>query len=155
MVGSQAILALDQELPESLLVSVEVDLYPKASPELADLIDATIGELSPFHQTFGYYAHGVGPATAILACGWESRLLEVCNENTRGVKGWCLHPLDLAYSKLAAGRPKDLDFVQTLLQAGIIESEELTSLVRGSSTKEEVFRMLESRLRIVLSRLAI
>lgn len=154
VVGSQAILALDRPLPEALLRSAEVDLYPRGAPERSDLIDGTIGELSPFHQTFGYYAHGIGPETATLASGWESRLLEVCNENTRGVKGWCLHPLDLAYSKLAAGRAKDLDFVQTLLQAQIIESESLARLIQGSRTEEELLSVLESRLRILRSRLS-
>ncbi len=35
----------------------------------ADLIDGSIGELSPFHETFGYYAHGLGPETAALPAG--------------------------------------------------------------------------------------
>jgi hypothetical protein len=34
------------------------------NPDRADLIDGTIGELSPFHATYGYYAHGVGESTA-------------------------------------------------------------------------------------------
>ena len=36
----------------------------KNKPDMADLIDGCIGELSPFHQAFGYYAHGVGKETA-------------------------------------------------------------------------------------------
>lgn len=97
-------------------------LYRKAAhePEKADLIDGSIGELSPFHETFGYYAHGVGPDTAVLPMAWKSRLIKVANENTGGVTGWCLSPGDLAVSKLVAGRAKDLHFVRTMLSADLI-----------------------------------
>jgi hypothetical protein len=64
IVGSQSILGQFPEAPVALRVSVEVDLYPKHHPDRADLIDGSIGELSPFHETYGYYAQGVGPTTA-------------------------------------------------------------------------------------------
>ena len=35
-----------------------------ARDHLADKIDGAIGEGSQFHQTYGYYAQGVGPETA-------------------------------------------------------------------------------------------
>jgi hypothetical protein len=60
VVGSQAILGQFPDAPETLLRSLEADIYPKNKSDLADLIDGSIGELSPFHMTFGYYAHGVG-----------------------------------------------------------------------------------------------
>ncbi|MBM3890127.1 MAG: hypothetical protein FJ388_13515 [Verrucomicrobia bacterium] len=66
VVGSQAILGAHPDAPPELLASIEADVYPLDAPEKADLIDGCIGELSPFHQTFGYYAHGVGPETAQL-----------------------------------------------------------------------------------------
>ena len=43
-----------------MLRSPELDIYPPRAPELADLIDGSIGEGSPFRGTFGYYAQGVG-----------------------------------------------------------------------------------------------
>jgi hypothetical protein len=45
---------------------------------------------SRFHETFGYYAHGVSPTTAILAAGWEQRLIRLSNPNTDGATGFCL-----------------------------------------------------------------
>lgn len=33
------------------------------------MIDGSIGELSPFHETFGYYAQGVDETTAVLPEG--------------------------------------------------------------------------------------
>ena len=50
---------------------MEADIYPLQAPELADLIDGAIGELSFFHEHFGYYAQGVGPQTARLRRGWQ------------------------------------------------------------------------------------
>src|SRR5438876_11294830 len=111
IIGSQAILASFPNAPAELTISQEADAYPLESPEKADLIDGSIGEKSPFHETFGYYAHGVGPETAVLPRNWRSRLVPVRNENTRGVTGLCLSPADLAVSKLAAGRENDLQFV--------------------------------------------
>lgn len=94
-------------------MSMETDVYPKNSPELADKIDGAIGEGSHFHATYGYYAQGVGPETAILPKGWRDRLLSVKNENTNGITGLCLEVHDLAISKLVANRPKDTAFVST------------------------------------------
>ncbi|MBP6339001.1 MAG: hypothetical protein KA375_15490, partial [Vitreoscilla sp.] len=75
VVGSQSILGAVPNAPEALLQSMEADIYPMHRPDLADLIDGAIGELSPFEERFGYYAQGVGPETATLPMGWESRLI--------------------------------------------------------------------------------
>lgn len=133
VIGSQAVLAWSDCLPAELLVSNKADVYPRHAPQLADLIDGSIGELSPFHEAFGYYAHGVGPETAILPAHWESRLIAHHNENTGGVTGWCLHPEDLAMSRLAAGRPKDLEYVRTLLRHGIVRRQRLEELAAEPS----------------------
>lgn len=108
---------------------MEADIYPRENPELADLISGSLGEYSAFHNTFKYYADGVAPDTAILPAGWEARLIRFSNENTRGATAACLDPLDLAYSKLAAGREKDLQFVAELLRHRLIKSSALSALV--------------------------
>lgn len=56
VIGSQAVLGQFPDAPVALLMSMEVDLYPLARPELADKVDGAIGESSRFHQTYGYYA---------------------------------------------------------------------------------------------------
>ncbi len=53
VIGSQAVLGQFPEAPAELCVSNEADVYPKNKPERWELIDGTIGELSPFHDTFG------------------------------------------------------------------------------------------------------
>jgi hypothetical protein len=102
-----------------------MDTYPLSDPDRADLIDGTIGELSPFHEQFGYYAHGVGPETAILPENWRNRWVPVCNENTHGVTGYCLSPEDLAISKLAARRDRGIHFVELLLQHNLCTHEHM------------------------------
>ncbi len=130
ILGSMAILGTYPDAPEELRISREVDIYPAAVPERADLVDGSIGELSPFHEQFGYYAHGVGPETAVLPAGWKERLVAVSNENTGGITGLCLHPADLAISKMIAGREKDLDYVGILLKQELVDEDEIRSLLQ-------------------------
>src|SRR5260221_210646 len=111
IIGSQAILGQFPNPPDELLVSIEADVFSLRSPSDSDLIDGSIGEGSPFHQTFGYYAHGVAQETAVLPSGWKDRLIAIRNENTGGGTGLCLEIHDLAISKLVAGREKDLEFI--------------------------------------------
>lgn len=145
IIGSQAILASFPDAPRELTVSQEADLYPADAPEKADLVDGSIGEKSLFHETFGYYAHGVGPETAILPTNWRSRLVRVQNDNTNNIAGLCLSPVDLVVSKLAAGRDKDLDFVRVLLRSNLVSQAQI----------EGVFTELNSgRLQIIRPRLA-
>lgn len=82
VIGSQSILGAVPHAPPELLVSMEADLCPWQRPELSDLIDGTIGELSPFQHRFGYYAQGVGPDTAVLPAGWQDRRVKVQNAGT-------------------------------------------------------------------------
>jgi hypothetical protein len=125
VIGSQALLGQFPEAPSDLLVSVEADVFPKDRPDLSIQIDGAIGELSPFHQTFGYYAHGVDETTATLPAGWMERLVPILNDNTAGTTGWCLEVHDLAAAKLVAGRPKDLDFIRLLLRERMVEAATL------------------------------
>lgn len=123
IVGSQAVLGQFPNPPDELLVSIEADLFSLRSPEDADLIDGSIGEGSPFHQTFGYYAHGIAEETAVLPSGWKGRLVPLHNENTGTGTGLCLEIHDLALSKLVAGREKDIDYVQALIKHKLVKPE--------------------------------
>ena len=129
VIGSQAILGPFPDAPRVLRQSMEADLYPRYRPELAELIEGSLGELSPFHQTFGYRADGVSPSTAMLPSGWDQRLTPLSNENTDGAIGWCLDPHDIAISKLAARREKDLAYVAALLRFKMVRTSRLTELI--------------------------
>ncbi|MDP9122050.1 MAG: hypothetical protein M3O15_11920 [Acidobacteriota bacterium] len=141
VIGSQAILGQFPDPPASMRISVEADLFPLNHPERADLIDGTIGELSPFHETFGYYAQGVSEETAHLPQGWKERLVPIQNENTRGAKGLCLEVHDLLVSKAIAGREKDLAFLSDAAKHGLAQVE---VLMRRLATVEAEPVALES-----------
>ena len=51
VIGSQAILGQYPNAPDKLLVSKEADIYAPARPDLSDLIDGALGELSQFETT--------------------------------------------------------------------------------------------------------
>jgi hypothetical protein len=129
VIGSQAILGSHPDAPRSLRKSIEGDTYPKDNPEKAIEVEGAIGELSPFHQEFGYYAHGVSPETATLPEGWEQRLVEFLVNDSSGTIGLCLEKHDLAFSKLAAGREKDFEFVRELLNHRLINRGKLVRLI--------------------------
>ncbi|MDR3456649.1 MAG: hypothetical protein P4N60_04330 [Verrucomicrobiae bacterium] len=121
IVGSQSVLGQFPQAPAELLGSIEADVFSLRDPADSDLIDGSIGEGSPFHQTFGYYAHGVSRETAVLPDRWQERLVPVRNQNTGGGTGLCLEVHDLAVSKLVAGREKDVEFLSGLLRHHLIQ----------------------------------
>jgi hypothetical protein len=145
VVGSQAILGQFPEAPASMRVSMEADLFPFHLPERADVIDGSIGELSPFHQTFGYYAHGVGERTAILPVGWKERLVPIENVNTGGARGLCLEVHDLLVSKVLAGRDKDLEFLRDAARHGLANAETLQGRLAVVSAEPAVLDLARKR----------
>lgn len=152
IIGSQSILASFPEASGELIGSMEVDCYPLDDPAKADLIDGSIGELSPFHEAFGYYAHGIGPETALLPAGWRSRVVRLENGNTGGTAGLCLAPVDLAVSKLLAGREKDIGFVRAMIRAGVVDAEAIQ--VVAAELNPENGRLLGERLQVCTRHLA-
>ena len=91
--------------------------------EKSDKVEGAIGEFSPFHETFQYYAEGVSTSTAVLGPGWEDRLVVFENESTKPGRGLCLEPHDCVAAKLAAGREKDFEFAAALLREQLVDSE--------------------------------
>lgn len=142
--GSQAVLGTygEYELPEVATFSEEADIVPAVKPEhqaeCATLIDAALGELSPFHQLHGYYAQGIERRTALLSPGWADRLVAVRNEGTDYRTGWCLEVHDLCSSKLLANRDKDREFVRALIESRMVDVATLRD--RLTSTRVDVGR---------------
>ncbi|MEM1418753.1 MAG: DUF6036 family nucleotidyltransferase [Myxococcota bacterium] len=141
VIGSQAILGSHPFAPEELLISDEADLFPRNHPERADLVDGAMGELSMFHETFGYYAQGVAADTATLPVGWQKRLVLLETPATRGARGWCLEVHDLLVSKYVAGRQKDLRYTAAAAKAALADPELLRMRV-GDTTMEAELRGL-------------
>ena len=129
IVGSQSILGAVPRPEDLLTVSMEADIYPLQAPELAERIDGAIGEGSQFHETYGYYAQGVGPETAYLPAGWMQRVHRIQNRNTQDRIGYCLDVVDLFLAKAVAAREKDRVFCIALLQYGYVNLEAALALV--------------------------
>jgi hypothetical protein len=146
IIGSQAILGQFPDAPEALLISNEADVFPKNHPERWDLVDGSIGEGSPFHRTFGYYAQGVGEDTATLPRGWRERLVEVRGPGTRGATGLCLEVHDLVLSKYAAGRPKDIAFVQEVSRRGLADVAILRRRLAELPVEASLRKMIEAKI---------
>ena len=128
--GSQAILGQFPDAPAELRMSAEVDVSPRSHPDRVDQVDGALGELSPFHDAFGFYVHCVPIETAILPAGWEQRVIVVQNSNTRQRAGLCIEGHDLAASKLAAFRPKDRAFVRVMLAMRMLTRHQLVGRLR-------------------------
>jgi hypothetical protein len=138
VIGSQSVLGQFPDAPAAMRVSVEADMFPLNHPDRADLIDGTIGELSPFHRAYGYYAQGVDAQTAKLAPGWEKRLVTIENDNTRGAKGLCLEIHDLLVSKAVAGRDKDHAFLRHAARSSMADETTLLERLASLDVDEEI-----------------
>jgi hypothetical protein len=146
VIGSESLLGQYPDPAPELSRSIEADVFTFRSPRDAELIDGSIGEGSPFHQTFGYYAHGVGEETATLPGGWKERLIRLRTSATGGATGLCLEAHDLAVSKLVAGRPKDFAYVAAMLRHGLGRIDELRARLATTALEPRVREICLSRL---------
>jgi len=150
--GSQAILATAPSITNSnsntadalslqsytiLLRSMEADIMIPGSQEKTDLVEAAIGELSQFHNTYGYYVQGVDLTTSTLPEGWRNRLVNICNENTNGISGLCLEIHDLIIAKLYAGRRKDVNFFKAAVNLGLLSKRILLKRLLKTNISEK------------------
>lgn len=141
VIGSQAILGSydETQLPARATLSEEVDIAPISDDEdysLATVIDANLGEWSQFHVDHGFYVQGVNIATAVLPNGWEARTVQVAPDGPGGAIARCLDPHDLCAAKLVRGEEKDIEFVDALVEAGIIDPVSLVRICKKLSIAE-------------------
>lgn len=145
IVGSQALHGAYPDLADQIIRSAEVDLIAAKNINRTEWLNV-IGQDSPFHETFGYYADPVDDRTAVLPKGWEQRLVTLAPGDTDGVTARCLDPNDLAISKYVAGRQKDRIFTRELAQRGITSCAKLLELLALTPIAGE----LAERLRLVI-----
>ena len=140
--GSQAILGQYPDASAPLRQSAEADTAPVTAVDMVDVIDAHLGELSPFHDAFGFYVHGVSIDAAVLPRGWRSGQSQ-CGTTTQGtIQDGCVEAHDLAVSKLIAFRDKDRAFVRILLADALINAETLRRRINQLPAHPRVTRPL-------------
>jgi hypothetical protein len=129
IVGSQSLHGRYPDAADEIVHSEEVDLIAKSAPQRPEWLNA-IGQDSPFHEEFGYYADPVDETTATLPRGWKGRLVNLPSGNTDGVLGLCLDPHDLAISKYVARREKDRAFTRELARRALVDKTPVGQDVR-------------------------
>lgn len=116
-------------MPQIMEQSGELDIFPLRKPALADLIDGAIGEGSVFHETYGYYAQGVGPETAKLPAGWQERAVHMSSPDMNKAIAIAPEIHDICASKAIANRPKDRDYIAAAIAAKIVDPSTLLSRI--------------------------
>lgn len=75
---------------------------------------------------------------------YSTRLVEFEFGDLAGTIGLCLEPHDLAFSKLAAGREKDIDFIRGLLKYRLINQGKLKKLIENEAHEDLKATLLRS-----------
>jgi hypothetical protein len=145
IIGSQSLHGKHPDVADAIVHSAEVDLIAKGSAERTEWLNA-IGQDSPFHEEFGYYADPVDESTATLPSGWRARLVDLPPGDREGVRGLCLDPHDLAIAKYVARRDKDAAFTRELARRGIISRERLLALLDMTPVDEEVRQRIRTHI---------
>jgi hypothetical protein len=143
IIGSQSLHGKYPDLPDDIVQSAEVDLIAKNQVARSEWLNA-IGQDSPFHEQFGYYADPVESGTAILPAGWKGRLVNLPPGDTEGVLGLCLEPHDLVIAKYVARREKDLAFNRALARRGLVSRERLLELLEKTAVPKVVRARIRS-----------
>ena len=143
IIGSQSLHGKHPDVADEIVHSAEVDLIAKGDPQRTEWLNV-IGQDSPFHEEFGYYADPVDEATATLPKGWKGRLVNLPAGDTDGVRGLCLDPHDLAIAKYVARREKDVAFTRELARRGITRREQLLKLLEQTPVASDVRARIRS-----------
>lgn len=147
IIGSQSLHGKFPDLPDDIVRSAKVDLIAKNIGDRTEWLNV-IGQDSPFHETFGYYADPVDEATAVLPKGWKGRLVNLPPGETGGVTGLCLDPHDLAIAKYVACREKDLIFTRELARRGIVTRDRLLALIEDTPVNEKTRERIRDRIEL-------
>ncbi|MDA0766587.1 MAG: hypothetical protein O3A87_08290 [Verrucomicrobia bacterium] len=138
VVGSAAILATHPDAPDYIRRSADIDMFPLPAVVGTDMEngDHLVGQGSKFEREHHFYVERLGDWTMLTQpAGWLERCVVV---STKGVTGYCLHPLDLAYNKTEAGRAKDILYVAGLIHEGYLTAADLENFIRSHCPHEEL-----------------
>jgi hypothetical protein len=73
---------------------VNVTFFGDPDDTKSDQGNGAIGELSAFHETYGYYAQGVSITTATLPRGWQARVVVIESTNSAPGRGQTVTVVD-------------------------------------------------------------
>ena len=141
VVGSLSILGVAQrasEIPERMLMSIDVDCYTKDDPGRIFELKEKLGEGSRFDEENGYYLDPVVPRLCTLPEQWGYRLIKVELEGR--VTVYFLDPNDAAVSKYARCDVRDREWIKAGLDAGLLSAPIIESRFRETEFLDEAER---------------
>ena len=133
VIGSLSALGIAQgrQIPARMLMSIDVDCYTRQDPGRVFDLQQELGEGSAFEAAHGYYLDPVSPNLPTLPSQWEFRLIRVPLRN--GISVFFLDPNDAAVSKYARGEPRDREWIQAGLAAGLLSAPVIESRFRDTT----------------------
>ena len=147
--GSLSIIGAVMVPPVDMSMSRDLDMYPQLDPGRGFLeIASSLGENSKFHLENGFYADPITPSLLILPENWENRLTQI--SLSHGVVAIFMDPNDVAIGKLVRGNKNDLEWVESGLIEGVMNSDTIMAIQDKSSniTHEESLELKSNLLKI-------
>jgi hypothetical protein len=122
VLGSLSILGIvkGSDVPARMLMSIDVDCFTRHDPARIYGLQGVLGAGSPFEASHGFYLDPISPQVATLPEQWEYRLIRV--PLAKGIVVFFLEPNDAAVSKYARCEPRDREWIQAGMQAGLISA---------------------------------
>lgn len=143
--GSQSILfhhknikseKIIQSYEMDIIVSFDSELKKNLRPQLKiilDHIDYAYGYGSNLHNCEDFYIDNMTEIDDEQQKKWprlwleRAKIIEIKNSNIRFI---CLDKHDVTILKLIANREKDLEYVQTLIQGGLLKKKTLLKIIK-------------------------
>lgn len=141
VVGSLCILGIarsSSEIPERMLMSIDVDCFTKADPERIFGLREKLGQGSRFEREHGYFLDPVSPHLPTLPDRWEYRLVPVPLDEEILVH--FLDPNDAAVSKYARCDARDREWIRAGLEAHLLSPQIIESRFRQTEFLDEMER---------------
>jgi hypothetical protein len=154
IVGSQAILLTWPDAPVVMKITPEIDIYPENNRdwearnpgfEASEEISVLFGEMSQFHQRFGFYLDGVDENTARMPPDWmdhsETMEIDVYGRTAIVV---CPSIEDVIVSKLHRLVEKDVSFIKACAAARPMDRARILQRFRATGPDQLLIDRAES-----------
>jgi hypothetical protein len=170
VIGSSAIHGtIENPSIDAVMRTPDADFYPVVAlpPQLWESLMIELGQESDYHAETGCYLEIVSSNLARFPDGWEQRAItkRIGSINVKGeakeVNAIFPEIHDLTVSKVAIRRPKDLDFLQGVVNLGLVDEAVLLTrwatvprvnadgIKLGVSTIEEAFVLHRAQQRVM------
>ena len=154
IVGSQAILLTWPDAPVVMKITPEIDIYPENNRdweqrnpgfEASVEISVLFGEMSQFHQRFGFYLDGVDENTARMPPDWlgHAETMEI-DVYGRAVIIVCPSIEDVIVSKLHRLVEKDITFIKACAEARPMNRKRILDRFRATGPDQVLIDRAEN-----------